>query len=76
MFRNQDVGFGGSLAEVVCHAVSLLLPHLHLVRLPHTPDSLLAPRASRSAILALAGHCPFLTHVFIMEAVGGEASSV
>ncbi|XP_023694161.1 glycerol-3-phosphate acyltransferase 2, mitochondrial isoform X1 [Paramormyrops kingsleyae] len=73
VFRNQDVGFGGSLPEVVFHAVSLLQPHLHLVRLPHTTDPLLAPRSTRTAILALAGHCPLLTHVFIMEAVGACA---
>ncbi|XP_048846366.1 glycerol-3-phosphate acyltransferase 2, mitochondrial isoform X2 [Brienomyrus brachyistius] len=73
VFRNRDVGFGGSLPEVVCHAVSLLQPHLHLVQLPHTADPLLAPRSSRTAILALAGRCPLLTHVFIMEAVGACA---
>jgi hypothetical protein len=31
LFRNKDVGFGGSLPEVVCYALALLGPHLTII---------------------------------------------
>ena len=34
LFRNKDVGFGGSLVHVVHHALTLLQPCLLLTNLP------------------------------------------
>ncbi|KAG5840511.1 hypothetical protein ANANG_G00189580 [Anguilla anguilla] len=74
LFRNRDVGFGGSLWAVVYHALSLLRPSLAMARLP-PGDPVLAPRLSPAAVLRLARHCDVLTHVFILEAVGACAVS-
>ncbi|XP_064209945.1 glycerol-3-phosphate acyltransferase 2, mitochondrial [Anguilla rostrata] len=75
LFRNRDVGFGGSLWAVVYHALSLLRPSLAMARLPPGGDPVLAPRLSPAAVLRLARHCDVLTHVFILEAVGACAVS-
>lgn len=34
LFRNKDVGFGGSLEEVVHYSLSLLVPHLIISAVP------------------------------------------
>lgn len=34
LFRNKDVGFGGSLAEVMQYSLSLLAPHLIIAAVP------------------------------------------
>lgn len=34
LFRNKDVGFGGSLVEVVHYSLSLLAPHLIIAAVP------------------------------------------
>ncbi|XP_018617864.1 glycerol-3-phosphate acyltransferase 2, mitochondrial isoform X1 [Scleropages formosus] len=70
LFRKRDVGFGGSLSVVLYHALSVLQPHLVLVSPSDVMDPFLAPRSSPADVLALAGHCQSLTHVFIKEAVG------
>ncbi|KAJ8379236.1 hypothetical protein SKAU_G00000140 [Synaphobranchus kaupii] len=75
LFRNRDVGFGGSLWSVVYHALSLLQPSLVITQLPLGGDPLLAPRLSPAAVLSLAHRCDLLTHVFILEAVGACAVS-
>ncbi|KAJ8286174.1 hypothetical protein GJAV_G00035370 [Gymnothorax javanicus] len=76
LFRNRDVGFGGSLSGVMYHAVSLLRPSLVMVRPPRgVGEPRLAPRLSPAAVLCLASHAEVLTHVFILEAVGACAVS-
>lgn len=34
LFRNRDVGFGGSLVEVVHYSLSLLSPHIIIAAVP------------------------------------------
>ena len=34
LFRNKDVGFGGTLEEVVHYSLSLLAPHLIIAAVP------------------------------------------
>lgn len=34
LFRNKDVGFGGTLAEVIHYSLSVLAPHLIIAALP------------------------------------------
>lgn len=34
LFRNKDVGFGGSLVEIVHYSLSLLAPHLIITAVP------------------------------------------
>ncbi|XP_061115456.1 glycerol-3-phosphate acyltransferase 2, mitochondrial, partial [Conger conger] len=75
LFRNRDVGFGGSLWSVVHHALSLLRPSLVMAQLPPGREPLIAPRPCPAALLSLARHCDILTHAFILEAVGACAVS-
>ncbi|KAJ8263550.1 hypothetical protein COCON_G00160070 [Conger conger] len=75
LFRNRDVGFGGSLWSVVHHALSLLRPSLVMALLPPGREPLIAPRPCPAALLSLAQHCDILTHTFILEAVGACAVS-
>ncbi|KAL0979240.1 hypothetical protein UPYG_G00182650 [Umbra pygmaea] len=76
LFRNRDVGFGGSLVEVVYHSLTLLTPHLTLAVHPSDRcDPLIAPHHSTSTALVLSGHAQILTHTFIQEAVGACAVS-
>ncbi|XP_012992215.2 glycerol-3-phosphate acyltransferase 2, mitochondrial isoform X1 [Esox lucius] len=76
LFRNRDVGFGGSLVGVVYHALSLLVPHLIIAAHPNDrSDPLIAPHPSLSATLSLSCHAQILTHTFIQEAVGACAVS-
>lgn len=76
LFRNRDVGFGGSLVGVVYHSLTLLTPHLTLASHPKDrSDPLIAPHPSLSATLSLSRHSQILTHTFIHEAVGACAVS-
>uniref|UniRef100_A0A8K9V2W9 Glycerol-3-phosphate acyltransferase 2, mitochondrial n=1 Tax=Oncorhynchus mykiss TaxID=8022 RepID=A0A8K9V2W9_ONCMY len=76
LFRNRDVGFGGSLVGVVYHSLTLLTPHLTLAAHPKDrSDPLIAPHPSLSATLSLSRHSQILTHTFIHEAVGACAVS-
>ncbi|XP_062399976.1 glycerol-3-phosphate acyltransferase 2, mitochondrial isoform X2 [Sardina pilchardus] len=75
LFRRRDVGFAGSLVEVVYCALTLLAPHLHMAAPPPTAEPLLAPARPPRARHALARHAHALTHTFIAEAVGACAVS-
>ncbi|XP_077078828.1 glycerol-3-phosphate acyltransferase 2, mitochondrial isoform X1 [Siphateles boraxobius] len=75
LFRNTDVGFGGSLVGLVHHALSLLRPYLLLAAAPPTGEPIIAPRPDPHSLLTLSQHCHLLTHVFIHEAVGACAVS-
>ncbi|KAL2092499.1 hypothetical protein ACEWY4_012297 [Coilia grayii] len=75
LFRRRDVGFAGSVVEVVYLALSLLAPHLIMAAPPPTAEPLLAPGKRPAARHALARHAHTLTHTFITEAVGACAVS-
>ncbi|XP_072537227.1 glycerol-3-phosphate acyltransferase 2, mitochondrial [Salminus brasiliensis] len=75
LFRNFDVGFGGSLVGVVYYSLSLLRPHLLLAAAPPAGDPVLAARPEPHALLALSQQCDLLTRVFIHKAVGACAVS-
>ncbi|XP_070690554.1 glycerol-3-phosphate acyltransferase 2, mitochondrial [Pempheris klunzingeri] len=75
LFRNKDVGFGGSLAEVVHYTLSLLAPHLIIAAVPSRRDPLIAPHPSLAATLHLTLQAQIVTHTFILEAVGACAVS-
>ncbi|KAK5870970.1 hypothetical protein PBY51_003874 [Eleginops maclovinus] len=70
LFRNKDVGFGGSLEEVVRSALSLLAPHLIIAAAPSQKDLFIVPCPSLAATLHLTLHAQMVTHTFILEAVG------
>ncbi|KAF3851277.1 hypothetical protein F7725_013049 [Dissostichus mawsoni] len=70
LFRNKDVGFGGSLKEVVRSSLSLLAPHLTIAAVPSRKDPFIVPRPSLAATLHLSLHAQIVTHSFILEAVG------
>ncbi|KAK9522977.1 hypothetical protein VZT92_019410 [Zoarces viviparus] len=75
LFRNRDVGFGGSLEEVVRYSLSLLAPHLIVVAVPSRRNPFIVPRPSLAAALHLALHAQIVTHTFILEVVGACAVS-
>ncbi|KAJ3603680.1 hypothetical protein NHX12_028424 [Muraenolepis orangiensis] len=75
LFRNKDVGFGGSLAEVVCYAVALLRPQLIVVAHPSSKEPFILPRPSMAALANLSVRAQNVTHSFIAEAVGACAVS-
>uniref|UniRef100_A0A667WMW9 Glycerol-3-phosphate acyltransferase 2, mitochondrial n=1 Tax=Myripristis murdjan TaxID=586833 RepID=A0A667WMW9_9TELE len=79
LFRNKDVGFGGSLVEVVYHSLMLLTPHLSIAaissRLIFLKDPFIAPHPSLAATLSLSLHAQIVIHTFITEAVGACAVS-
>ncbi|XP_041089304.1 glycerol-3-phosphate acyltransferase 2, mitochondrial [Polyodon spathula] len=75
LFRNRDVGFGGSLPEVLCHSMTLLRDSLVLCTPPSAPAPLVAPRSTPQAAMTLSQHCGALQHLFIHEAVGACAVS-
>ncbi|KAI2661460.1 Glycerol-3-phosphate acyltransferase 1, mitochondrial [Labeo rohita] len=76
LFRNTDVGYGGSLVGLVHHALSLLRPYLLLAAAPPTGEPIIAPRPDPDSLLILSQHCDLLIHVFIHEAVGAMLSEV
>ncbi|XP_054466346.1 glycerol-3-phosphate acyltransferase 2, mitochondrial [Anoplopoma fimbria] len=73
LFRNKDVGFGGSLEEIVRYSLSLLAPHLIIAAVPSRRDPFIVPRPSPDATLHLALQAQIVTHTFILEAVGACA---
>ncbi|XP_055023393.2 glycerol-3-phosphate acyltransferase 2, mitochondrial isoform X2 [Misgurnus anguillicaudatus] len=75
LFRNTDVGYGGSLVGLVHHALSMLHPYLILAAAPPTGEPLIVPRPDPESALILSQHCDLLTHIFIHEAVGACAIS-
>ncbi|XP_070821079.1 glycerol-3-phosphate acyltransferase 2, mitochondrial [Chaetodon trifascialis] len=75
LYRNKDVGFGGSLAEVVHYSLSLLAPHLIIAAVPSRKDPFIVPRPSLTATLHLTLQAQIVKHAFILEAVGACAVS-
>lgn len=75
LFRNKDVGFGGSLSKVVHYSLTLLSPHLIIAAVPSRKDPLIVPRPSPAATLHLTHQAQIVTHAFILEAVGACAVS-
>uniref|UniRef100_A0A8C4IJZ4 Glycerol-3-phosphate acyltransferase 2, mitochondrial n=1 Tax=Dicentrarchus labrax TaxID=13489 RepID=A0A8C4IJZ4_DICLA len=77
LFRNRDVGFGGSLADVVHYSLSLLAPHLVIAAAPSglVFYPFIVPRPSLAATLHLALQAQIVTHTFILEVVGACAVS-
>ncbi|KAK0144220.1 Glycerol-3-phosphate acyltransferase 2, mitochondrial [Merluccius polli] len=75
LFRNKDVGFGGSLPEVVSYALVLLGPRITVVSTTSRKDPFVIPRPSLDAITSLSVHAQIVTHSFITEAVGACAVS-
>ncbi|XP_067083972.1 glycerol-3-phosphate acyltransferase 2, mitochondrial [Osmerus mordax] len=75
LFRNKDVGFGGSLVHVVHHALTLLQPCLLLTNFPSRKNPLITPHPSLSTTLTLTFYAQKVTATFILEAVGACAVS-
>ncbi|XP_044051980.1 glycerol-3-phosphate acyltransferase 2, mitochondrial isoform X2 [Siniperca chuatsi] len=75
LFRNKDVGFGGSLVEVVHYSLCLLAPHLIIAAAPSKKDPFIVPRPSLVATLHLTLQAQIVTHTFILEVVGACAVS-
>ncbi|XP_019743480.1 glycerol-3-phosphate acyltransferase 2, mitochondrial isoform X1 [Hippocampus comes] len=75
LFRNKDVGFGGSLTEVVHYSVTLLASHLIIAAVPSRQDPLIVPRPTFAAAHHLDLQAQIVTHTFILEAVGACAVS-
>ncbi|KAA0713804.1 Glycerol-3-phosphate acyltransferase 1, mitochondrial [Triplophysa tibetana] len=75
LFRNTDVGYGGSLVGLVHHALSMLRPHLLIAAAPPTREPVIVPRPNPESLLTLSQHCDLLTHIFIHAAVGACAIS-
>uniref|UniRef100_A0A3Q3WHU6 Uncharacterized protein n=1 Tax=Mola mola TaxID=94237 RepID=A0A3Q3WHU6_MOLML len=75
LLRNKDVGFGGSLVQIVHYSLSLLAPHLITAALPSRKDPFIAPRPSLAATMHLSFQAQIVTHTFILEAVGACAVS-
>ncbi|XP_077456493.1 glycerol-3-phosphate acyltransferase 2, mitochondrial [Stigmatopora argus] len=75
LFRDKDVGFGGSLAEVVHASLALLAPHLIVAAAPSRRDPLILARPTPDATLELELRAQMVTRAFILEAVGACAVS-
>ncbi|XP_068616937.1 glycerol-3-phosphate acyltransferase 2, mitochondrial [Brachionichthys hirsutus] len=75
LLRNRDVGFGGSLVEIVHYSLSLLAPHLIIAAAPSKKDPFIVPRPTLAATLHLYLQAQVVTHTFILEAVGACAVS-
>ncbi|KAK2837829.1 hypothetical protein Q5P01_015041 [Channa striata] len=75
LLRSKDVGFGGTLVEVVHYSVSLLAPHLVIAALPSREDPFIIPCPALATTLHLNLHAQIVTHTFILEAVGACAVS-
>ncbi|KAK5622076.1 hypothetical protein CRENBAI_010975 [Crenichthys baileyi] len=75
LFRNRDVGFGGTLQEIIHYSLSLLAPDLIIASLPSGKDTVIVPRPSVASILHLSLQAQKVTHTFILEAVGACAVS-
>ncbi|XP_023120235.2 glycerol-3-phosphate acyltransferase 2, mitochondrial [Amphiprion ocellaris] len=75
LLRNRDVGFGGTLANVIHYSLALLGPHLIIAAVPSRKDPFIVPRPSFAATLHLFLQAQTVTHTFILEAVGACAVS-
>ncbi|XP_068460812.1 glycerol-3-phosphate acyltransferase 2, mitochondrial isoform X2 [Clinocottus analis] len=75
LFRNKDVGFGGSLEAVVRYSLALLFPHLIVAAVSSRKDPFIAPHPSLAATMHLHLQAQVVTHAFILEAVGACAVS-
>ncbi|XP_047236821.1 glycerol-3-phosphate acyltransferase 2, mitochondrial isoform X2 [Girardinichthys multiradiatus] len=75
LFRNRDVGFGGTLQEIIHYSLSLLAPDLVIAALPSGKDTVIVPRPSVASILHLSLLAQKVTHTFILEVVGACAVS-
>ncbi|KAL7391762.1 hypothetical protein ABVT39_014327 [Epinephelus coioides] len=75
LFRNRDVGFGGSLEDVFRYSLSLLAPHLIIAAAPSRKDPFIALCPSLASTLHLTQQAKIVTHTFILEAVGACAVS-
>ncbi|XP_049906447.1 glycerol-3-phosphate acyltransferase 2, mitochondrial [Epinephelus moara] len=75
LFRNRDVGFGGSLEDVFRYSLSLLAAHLIIAAAPSRKDPFIAPCPSLASTLHLTHQAKIVTHTFILEAVGACAVS-
>ncbi|XP_013857994.1 glycerol-3-phosphate acyltransferase 2, mitochondrial, partial [Austrofundulus limnaeus] len=73
LFRNRDVGFGGSIPEVVHYSLTLLAPHLIISAFPSRKDPHIVPRPSSTLHLTIQAQT--VVHAFILEAVGACAVS-
>uniref|UniRef100_H3BXE6 Glycerol-3-phosphate acyltransferase 2, mitochondrial n=1 Tax=Tetraodon nigroviridis TaxID=99883 RepID=H3BXE6_TETNG len=71
LFRKKDVGFGGSVTQVVHYSLTLLAPYLIMAAAPSRKDAFIVPHPSLSATLHLSNQAKIITHTFILEAVGG-----
>ncbi|XP_037536216.1 glycerol-3-phosphate acyltransferase 2, mitochondrial [Nematolebias whitei] len=72
LLRNRDVGFGGSIPEVVHYSLTLLAPHLFIAATPPSrEDPLIVPRPS--SVLHLSLQAQTVVHTFMLEAVGACA---
>ncbi|XP_028313093.1 glycerol-3-phosphate acyltransferase 2, mitochondrial isoform X2 [Gouania willdenowi] len=75
LLRNKDVGFSGSLAEVVHYALSLLAPHLIMAAAPSRMEVFILPRPTPAATRHLSLQSQAVTRTFALEAVGACAVS-
>uniref|UniRef100_A0A3P8TQT6 Glycerol-3-phosphate acyltransferase 2, mitochondrial n=1 Tax=Amphiprion percula TaxID=161767 RepID=A0A3P8TQT6_AMPPE len=75
LLRNRDVGFGGTLANVIHYSLALLGPHLIIAAVPSRKDPFIVPRPSFAATLHLFLQAQTVTQTFILEAVGACAVS-
>uniref|UniRef100_A0A3Q2DSK4 Glycerol-3-phosphate acyltransferase 2, mitochondrial n=1 Tax=Cyprinodon variegatus TaxID=28743 RepID=A0A3Q2DSK4_CYPVA len=73
VFRNRDVGFGGTLPEIVHYSLSMLAPHLIFAAPPG--ELLILPRPSLASIFHLSLQAKIVTHALILEAIGACAVS-
>uniref|UniRef100_A0A3B3CGA8 Glycerol-3-phosphate acyltransferase 2, mitochondrial n=1 Tax=Oryzias melastigma TaxID=30732 RepID=A0A3B3CGA8_ORYME len=75
LFRNRDVGYGGSLVEVVHYSLSLLSPHIVIAAVPSRDDPLIMSHPSAASVLHLSLLAQTVTHAFTLECVGACAVS-
>ncbi|XP_077572074.1 glycerol-3-phosphate acyltransferase 2, mitochondrial-like [Stigmatopora nigra] len=77
LFRDKDVGFGGSLAQVLHTSLALLAPNLIMAAAPppSRPDPFILARPTPDATLELERRAQMVTRAFILEAVGACAVS-
>ncbi|KAF3695601.1 Glycerol-3-phosphate acyltransferase 1, mitochondrial [Channa argus] len=75
LLRNKDVGFGGTLVDMVHYTLSLLAPHIVIAAVPSGKDPFIIPCPGLAARLHLNLQAQIVTHTFILEAVGACAVS-
>uniref|UniRef100_A0A672YJE0 Glycerol-3-phosphate acyltransferase 2, mitochondrial n=1 Tax=Sphaeramia orbicularis TaxID=375764 RepID=A0A672YJE0_9TELE len=75
LLRKKDVGFGGTLAQVVHYSLTLLTPHLIIAASPSRKDIFIVPRPRLTAMFHLSLQAQIVTRAFILESVGACAVS-